>query len=93
MGLLQNKTARIITTAGDLNLKTYKGVYGSSGLVQLKNGILEYCGITSIESNFIGPLEIFNEADRLKALNDVADLAKDDTKALPIGIVADDSNP
>ncbi|MCS3552507.1 MULTISPECIES: NAD(P)H-dependent oxidoreductase [unclassified Sphingobacterium] len=93
VGLLQNKTARIITTAGDLNLKTYKEVYGSSGLIQLKNGILEYCGITSIQSSFIGPLENFDEADRLKALNDVADLARDDAKALPIGIVADDSIP
>ncbi|MCW2259365.1 MULTISPECIES: NAD(P)H-dependent oxidoreductase [Sphingobacterium] len=93
VGLLQNKTARIITTVGDLNLKTYKEVYGSSGLIQLKNGILEYCGITSIQSSFIGPLENFDEADRLKALNDVADLAIDDAKALPIGIVADDSIP
>jgi putative NADPH-quinone reductase len=81
VGLLQNTTARIITTAGDLNLETYKDVYGSSGLIQLKKGILEYCGITSIQSNFIGPLENFNEADRLKALNDVADLARDDTKS------------
>lgn len=61
-------------------------------LKHLKNDILAYCGITSIQSSFIGPLDNFDEADRLKALNDVADLAIDDAKALSIGIVADDSN-
>ncbi len=36
---------------------------------------------------------LHQQADRLKALNDVADLARDDAKALPIGIVADDNIP
>ncbi len=37
-GLLNAKSARIITTAGDLSLKVYEEEYHSSGLIQLKKG-------------------------------------------------------
>lgn len=65
-GLLQGRTGRIITTAGDLSLDIYEEIYASSGLVQLKRGILEYCGISSIQDSFIGPLYELNEHDRRK---------------------------
>ena len=65
-GLLQGRTGRIITTAGDLSLDIYEDIYASSGLVQLKRGILEYCGISSIQDSFIGPLYELNEHDRRK---------------------------
>lgn len=55
-GLLQAKTARIITTAGDLSIDAYEEIYRSSGLVQLQKGILEYCGVSDIDSTFIGPV-------------------------------------
>lgn len=55
-GLFHAKTARIITTAGDLSIEVYEEVYRSSGLVQLQKGILEYCGVSEINSTFIGPL-------------------------------------
>lgn len=83
-GLFQNMTGRIITTAGDLSLQMYEEIYGASGLIQLKNGILEYCGVTSIQSNFIGPLDKFNEAERLNALNDVINLAREDAKEFSV---------
>lgn len=74
-GLLKGRTGRIITTAGDLSIDTYEEVYKSSGLVQLKNGILEYCGISSIRQSFIGPLEELKESDRRKWLTQIKDFA------------------
>ncbi|MBD1426192.1 NAD(P)H-dependent oxidoreductase [Sphingobacterium arenae] len=74
-GLLKGKTGRIITTAGDLCLKTYEEAYRSSGLVQLQKGILEYCGVSSIQSDFIGPLYELNEKDRKEWMQRIKDLA------------------
>ena len=74
-GLLKGKTGRIITTAGDLSIDTYEEVYKSSGLVQLKKGILEYCGISSIQESFIGPLEELEESDRKKWIAKIEDFA------------------
>jgi NAD(P)H dehydrogenase (quinone) len=78
-GLLNGKTGRIITTAGDLSEDDYEEIYKSSGLVQLKNGILEYCGVSSIQSNFIGPLYELDESDRKKWIDKIADLARLDS--------------
>ncbi len=78
-GLLNAKSARIITTAGDLSLKTYEEEYQSSGLIQLKKGILEYCGISTIESHFIGPLYEFTEKERKEWLNTISGLAITDS--------------
>lgn len=74
-GLLKGKTGRIITTAGDLSIKTYEEVYQSSGLTQLQKGILEYCGVSSIQSNFIGPLYDLNEKDRKEWIEQIKSLA------------------
>lgn len=74
-GLLNAKSARIITTAGDLSLKVYEDEYQSSGLIQLKKGILEYCGVSSIENHFIGPLYELNEKDRKEWLDTITGLA------------------
>lgn len=79
-GLLKGKTGRIITTAGDLSLTMYEEIYKSSGLVQLKEGILGYCGISPITSNFIGPLNELNKSDRLKWLKKIKYLALVDSK-------------
>ncbi|MCC9070227.1 NAD(P)H-dependent oxidoreductase [Flavobacterium sp. F-65] len=78
-GLLNGKTGRIITTAGDLSEDDYEEIYKSSGLVQLKNGILEYCGVSSIQSNFIGPLYELDESNRKKWIDKIADLARLDS--------------
>lgn len=74
-GLLKGRTARIITTAGDLSIKTYEEVYQSSGLVQLQKGILEYCGVSSIRSDFIGPLYELDENDRKEWILQIKRLA------------------
>lgn len=81
-GLLNGKTGRIITTAGDLSEDEYETIYKSSGLVQLKNGILEYCGVSSIQSNFIGPLYELNESDKKKWMDKIEDLARIDSLSL-----------
>ncbi|MCE7039602.1 NAD(P)H-dependent oxidoreductase [Dyadobacter sp. CY312] len=78
-GLLTGKTGRIITTAGDLHEDVYKDMYKSSGLVQLKQGILEYCGVSSIQNNFIGPLYEFDEHDRQRWIGKVKDFARLDS--------------
>ncbi|KFE97173.1 NAD(P)H-dependent oxidoreductase [Chryseobacterium luteum] len=77
-GLLEGRTGRIITTAGDLSLDTYEEIYAASGLVQLKKGILEYCGISSIQDSFIGPLEELDESDRRKWIVRIEDFATSD---------------
>jgi len=74
-GLLTSKTGRIITTAGDLSLDVYEDTYQSSGQIQLQKGILEYCGVSAIESNFIGPLYELNEEDRKKWIEKIEGLA------------------
>lgn len=79
-GLLKGKTARIITTAGDLSEKEYEEIYKSSGQIQLQKGILEYCGISPIQNNFIGPLIKFNEKDRNNWIEQVKILAALDSK-------------
>ena len=77
-GLLSGKTARIINTAGDLSQSQYENIYKSSGLIQLKKGILEYCGASSVSTNFIGPLEELNESDRRNFLNEMKNLVEVD---------------
>ncbi|MGE8553469.1 MAG: NAD(P)H-dependent oxidoreductase [Chryseobacterium jejuense] len=78
-GLLNAKSARIITTAGDLSLKLYEDEYQSSGLIQLKKGILEYCGVSSIENHFIGPLYELTEKERKEWLDTITGLAITDS--------------
>ncbi|MCS4224533.1 NAD(P)H-dependent oxidoreductase [Sphingobacterium sp. BIGb0165] len=78
-GLLEGKTARIITTAGDLSLDIYEQTYKSSGLVQLQSGILEYCGVTSLQSCFIGPLYELGEEERKEFIEKVKKMAAIDT--------------
>ncbi|GAA0881987.1 hypothetical protein GCM10009120_05840 [Sphingobacterium siyangense subsp. cladoniae] len=76
--MLKGKTGRIITTAGDMTLEVYQDVYKSSGLVQLQQGILEYCGVTIIQHDFIGPMHEFNERDYQEILDNVEAIAKVD---------------
>ena len=78
-GLLKGKTGRIITTAGDLSMDMYEDVYHSSGLVQLKQGILEYCGVASIQTDFIGPLYELSESDTKNWLEKIDFSAKNDS--------------
>lgn len=75
-GLLKAKTARIITTAGDLSAAVYEDVYRSSGLVQLKTGILQYCGVQDIEYDFIGPIYEMDIDARGNSLKQVSDIAE-----------------
>lgn len=78
-GLLNAKSARIITTAGDLSLKSYEDEYLSSGLIQLKKGILEYYGVSSVENHFIGPLYELTEKNREQWLDTITELAITDS--------------
>ncbi len=78
-GLLNGRSGRIITTAGDLSAKTYEEDYLSSGLIQLKKGILEYCGVSSILTDFIGPVDALTANDRIQWLNNVKALAVTDS--------------
>lgn len=78
-GLLLGKTGRIITTAGDMSLAIYQDTYASSGLVQLQKGILDYCGVRSIQNTFIGPLQELDESDRKKHLQRVSHMALEDS--------------
>ncbi|WP_317127344.1 NADPH-quinone reductase (modulator of drug activity B) [Chryseobacterium sp. CH21] len=73
------KSARIITTAGDLSSDVYEEEYQSSGLIQLKKGILEYCGVSHIENHFIGPLYELTEKDRKEWLSTITELAITDS--------------
>jgi len=82
-GLLTEKSGRIITTAGDLSMETYEQLYKSSGLIQLKEGILQYCGVCSVQTNFIGPLYDLDEDDRKNILDEIEILVKDDLKPNP----------
>lgn len=81
-GLLRGKTGRIITTAGDLSTDSYKEIYKSSGLVQLQKGILEYCGVSSIQNDFIGPLYEMDEDDRKQWLDNISLIAGADAKKI-----------
>jgi putative NADPH-quinone reductase len=78
-GLLTGRTGRIITTAGDLSIDVYEEVYRSSGLVQLKKGILEYCGVSSIKSDFIGPLYELSKEEIKEWLQTIETSAKNDS--------------
>ncbi|MDN3707215.1 NAD(P)H-dependent oxidoreductase [Myroides ceti] len=80
-GLLKGRTGRIITTAGDLSENVYEDEYSSSGLIQLQKGILEYCGVDSIQNTFIGPLYELKEEDRKRWLEEIASIAKTDVYA------------
>jgi len=60
-------------------MRTYEDMYKSSGLVQLKQGILEYCGVSLIQNNFIGPLYEFDESDRKRWIRKVKDFALEDS--------------
>ncbi|MBV8326616.1 NAD(P)H-dependent oxidoreductase [Chryseobacterium sp.] len=79
-GLLTGKSSRIITTSGDLSEEEYENIYQSSGLFQLKNGILEYCGISSVQNHFIGPFCDLNENDRKNWLDTIGHLAIADSR-------------
>jgi len=61
-----------------MTLEVYQDVYKSSGLVQLQQGILEYCGVTIIQNNFIGPMHEFNETDYQEVLDNVEAIAQAD---------------
>jgi len=79
-GLLLGKTARIITTGGDLSNEIYNDVYKQSGLIQLKEGILEYCGVQVTDTIFIGPMNDLTADDRLWWLNEVKNYAFKDSQ-------------
>ncbi|MDR0230165.1 MAG: NAD(P)H-dependent oxidoreductase [Flavobacteriaceae bacterium] len=77
-GLLIGKTARIITTMGDLSPHIHQELYQSGGTIQLQKGILAYCGVTINEIEEYGPLNNFDENDIKKLLLHLKSLAKQD---------------
>lgn len=81
IGLFQGKTARIITTGGDLSQELYTNVFYESGLLQLKVGILEYCGIQVTDTTFIGLMNNSTLEDREWWLEEVKKYAIHDSLA------------
>lgn len=79
VGLFKGKTARIITTGGDLDINIYTDIYKSSGLIQLRDGILAYCGIQTIDTTFIGPMNNLTYEDRAFWLKEVDNYAYQDS--------------
>lgn len=77
-GLLQGKTARILVTMGDLSPKLHQEVYQSSGIIQLKEGILAYCGIEVQNAEVIGPLNDFGKDDIQHLLKYMTQIAQED---------------
>lgn len=77
-GLLKGKTARILVTMGDLSPQIHQEVYHSSGIIQLKEGILAYCGIQTEAVEMIGPLNDFSPQDIQQLLIQVAHNAQKD---------------
>ena len=86
IGLLKGRTARIITTAGDLSQDVYTTVFNDSTLVQLKTGILEYCGVEVTDSTFIGLLNNSSLEERQNWLKEVQNYAIIDSKPHNIDI-------
>ncbi len=80
IGLLKGRTARIITTGGDLSQEVYTTVFNDSGLLQLKTGILEYCGVEVTDSTFIGLMNNSSLEDRQNWLKEVQNYAIIDSK-------------
>lgn len=61
--LLKGRSARIITTMMAPAI-VYRILFGSSGLKQLKRGMLEFCGISPVKCTIIGRLEKMGEKKR-----------------------------
>ncbi|MCA4805777.1 NAD(P)H-dependent oxidoreductase [Myroides odoratimimus] len=80
IGLLKGRTARIITTGGDLSQEIYTTVFNDSGLLQLKTGILEYCGVEVTDTTFIGLMNNSSLEDRQNWLEEVQHYAIIDSK-------------
>lgn len=72
-GMLQGKTAHIITT-GDMTEEEYNEIYALSGIVQLKKGILEYCGINPVEVTFIGVVNQLTDKEKESYLEKIASI-------------------
>ncbi|WP_010250324.1 NAD(P)H-dependent oxidoreductase [Myroides injenensis] len=81
-GLLEHKTARIITTAGDLSLDVYKNEYADAGLVQLEKSILNYCGVSPILNTFLGPLNHMTEQEIRAFINTIPSIVEKDLTLL-----------
>lgn len=79
IGLFKGKTARIITTGGDLDINSYNDIYKSSGLIQLRDGILAYCGIQTLDSSFIGSMNNLTYYNKVFWLNEVTKYASQDS--------------
>lgn len=68
--LLTGKTAHIISTMDTPNWY-YKLIYGNAGIKQLKNNILEFCGIKVVKTTAITPMRNSTEAFRKKWLDQI----------------------
>jgi NAD(P)H dehydrogenase (quinone) len=73
--LLVGKTAQIIVTM-DTPWWYFKFVYSNVGIKQLKNNILNFCGITVLKTISISPIRNSTEEFRKNWLIKIEDLAK-----------------
>jgi NAD(P)H dehydrogenase (quinone) len=73
--LLKGKTAHIIATM-DTPTWYYRLVYSNAGIKQLKNNILEFCGIKVIKTTTISPIKNSTIEFRERWLNKIEQLAK-----------------
>ncbi|MHA3061906.1 NAD(P)H-dependent oxidoreductase [Acinetobacter sp. ANC 4636] len=84
-GHLQNKTARIVTTL-DQSGWTYKWYFGEPSTRQLKQATLQFCGITKVKTNYIGPIRGASAAQREKWVQSMVKMAQQDGHSLLVKV-------
>lgn len=73
--LFTGRSARIITTL-DQPSWYYWLVYGRPSVNQLKNSILQFCGITPVRVSYVGTVRNSTDRQREKWLNEMYELGK-----------------
>lgn len=63
---------------GDLSPNLHQEAYQSAGIIQLKEGILAYCGVQTDNVTTVGPLNDFEEKDMQPLFQQIVDYAEID---------------
>ncbi|MEK7568036.1 MAG: NAD(P)H-dependent oxidoreductase [Patescibacteria group bacterium] len=73
--LLAGRSSRVIITM-DAPVWYYYLVYGASGWIAFKNGILKFCGFKRVRGTLIGRLRFLSENKRKKWINRIEAMGK-----------------
>jgi NAD(P)H dehydrogenase (quinone) len=79
--LLANKTARVIVTM-DSSFEEYKRDVNLAGERIIRDAILKFCGIDSVEVNYFGPVYKTDEEKRGLWLQQIHDFAMQDIQSI-----------